>query len=279
MIRLGGPVFADAEGPEEWIAALRPFGYSAASCPIDFDAPPSLICAYRDVAQRNDIVIAEVGAWSNPISADTAVRTKAISDCQRRLDLADRIGALCCVNIAGSCGAGWDHPHPSNDSPETFDLIVESVRQIIDGAKPKRARYTLETMPWIPPDSPDSYLALIKAIDRRQFAVHLDPVNMINCPSRAYHNAGFLQECVRKLGPYIVACHAKDIKLSPQLTVHLDECRPGTGILDYGVYLNELATLPADIPLLLEHLPNAQEYALGAVYIRETATKVGVAIR
>jgi hypothetical protein len=61
--------------------------------------------------------------------------------------------------------------------------------------------------------------------------------------------------------------------------VHLDECRPGTGILDYGVYLNELATLPADIPLLLEHLPNAQEYALGAVYIRETATKVGVAIR
>ena len=72
--------------------------------------------------------------------------------------MADEIGARCCVNIAGSRGAKWDGPHPADLTPETFDLIVQSVREIIDAVKPTRAFYTLETMPWMYPDSADSYL-------------------------------------------------------------------------------------------------------------------------
>ena len=89
------------------------------------------------------------------------------------LEIANRVGAKCCVNIAGSRGDKWDGPHQDNMTEDTFTLIVDTVRTIIDSVKPKRTFYTLEPMPWIHPYDPDSYLRLIKAIDRPEFGVHL----------------------------------------------------------------------------------------------------------
>jgi sugar phosphate isomerase/epimerase len=278
-MRLGGPIFAKVNSPDQWAAAVRELGYSSTYCPLGPSSGDQEIAAYRDAAKRADIVIAEVGAWSNPISLNQADADAAIDKCQKCLALADQIGALCCVNIAGSRGAAWDGPDPANDSVETFDLIVETVRKIIDAVKPKTAKYTLETMPWVPPDSPDSYLALLKAIDRKGFAVHLDPVNMINCPKRAYHTGDFLKECFAKLGPWLVGCHAKDIRFTQHLTIHLDECIPGTGVLDYTVFLREMAKLPGDIPLMLEHLQKPEEYQAAADHIRNVARETGVTFR
>jgi sugar phosphate isomerase/epimerase len=276
-MRLGGPVFGKVGEAGAWVAAHRALGYSAALAP-DLAVYDAGWADFLEAAERADLMIAEVGAWSNTISADESERRKAIGFCCERLALAEKIGARVCVNIAGSRGKRWDGPHPDNLSSETFDLIVETVREIIDAVKPVRAVYALETMPWVLPDSPDSYLALIRAIDRKGFGVHLDPVNMINCPSRAYRTGDFIRECFEKLGPWIRSCHAKDIAFSQHLTLHLDEMRPGLGVLDYGVFLRELAQL-GDVPILLEHLKTAEEYAAGAEYIREVARGVGVSFR
>ncbi|MBC7807915.1 MAG: TIM barrel protein, partial [Akkermansiaceae bacterium] len=100
------------------------------------------------------------------------------------MELAERIGARCCVNIAGSRGDRWDDPHPANLSEKTFDLVVETVRDIIDAVQPRHAFYCLETMPWIYLDSPDNYLRILQAVDRPQFGMHLHPVNMIGSPQR-----------------------------------------------------------------------------------------------
>jgi sugar phosphate isomerase/epimerase len=277
-MRLGGPIKASVSTPEEWVAAVKASGYRAAYCPVQDDAGDADIQAYSRAARDADIVIAEVGAWSNPLSSDEEIRKAAIEKCQRGLALADKIGALCCVNIAGSCGPVWDGPHPDNLTPKTFDLVVESVREIIDGVSPSRAFYTLETMPWMYPDSPESYLDLLRAIDRPQFAVHLDPVNLICSPQRYFGNAALLRDCFETLGPYIKGCHAKDITLSAKLTTHLDEVRPGLGGLDYTVLLQEMERLDPDIPLMLEHLPSAEEYRLAAEYVRGVAAGIGVAI-
>ena len=109
---LGGPVFGDVSTPELWVAALQAQGYSAAYCPLSADADDALVAAYAEAAASAGIVIAEVGAWSNPMSRDCATRRSAITYCQGQLALADRIGARCCVNIAGSCGDIWDRRCP-----------------------------------------------------------------------------------------------------------------------------------------------------------------------
>jgi sugar phosphate isomerase/epimerase len=275
-MRLGAPVFVEELTPARWVAALRQKGYRAAYCPVKENADGETIRAYEQAAQEADIVIAEVGAWSNPISPDDDERHRAITLCQQRLALADEIGARCCVNIAGARGERWDGPHPDNLSQDTFDLIVETTRTIIDAVGPTRTYFTLEAMPWIYPDSPDSYVRLIKAIDRERFAVHLDPVNIVSSPQRYFDTAGLLRECFEKLGRYIKSCHAKDIILSDRLTVHLDETRPGLGGLDYVTFLRELDKLAVDTPLMLEHLSSEKEYDLAAEHVRTVASRIGV---
>ncbi len=276
-MRLGGQVFASWATPEEWAQAVIDVGYRAAYCPLKPGADAATIRAYAAAASDAAIIIAEVGAWSNPLSPDAATRQAALDKCTQSLALADEIGARCCVNIAGSRGEKWDGPHPADLTEETFEMIVAAVRTIIDAVKPTRTFYTIEPMPWMYPDSPDSYLRLLRSIDRPRCAVHLDPVNIINCPQRYFDNAAFLKECFSKLGPHIKSCHAKDIALQPRLTVHLEEVRPGLGGLDYATYLRELARLD-DVPLMIEHLPGETDYALAADYIRLVAKQVGLAL-
>jgi sugar phosphate isomerase/epimerase len=272
-LRLGGPV--KESNPIKWIQMHKALGYRAAYCPAKAFDPDDLVQGYKQLASKADIVIAEVGAWSNPISDDPEERKEALTKCREQLALADRIGARCCVNISGSRGNKWDGPDTRNLTDETFDLIVETTRGIIDDVKPKRTFFALETMPWAHPDSPDSYVRLIKAIDRKHFAVHLDPVNLVNSPRRYFNNAALIRECFEKLGPYIKSCHAKDIILEKKLTTHLNEIQPGLGGLDYETFLTELSKIP-DTPLMLEHLKTPEQYKQAADHIRTIAKKIGL---
>lgn len=275
-MRLGGPVFIEKADPEKWMSKLQEENYRAAVFPLGYDADTYLISDYVKSAQENDIVIAEVGAWSNPISKDNQIRKDALEHCKRQLELAERVGANCCVNIAGSRGDQWDGPSSDNFTSDTFELIVDSIREIIDAVKPTRTFYTLETMPWIYPDNTESYFELIKAIDRKSFAIHFDPVNLITSPRIYYLNGAMIKDFIQKLGPYIKSCHAKDITLSSEFMVHLNEVIPGDGLLDYRVLLTELNQLNPNMPIILEHLSTEAEYQKAAGFIRSIAHELNV---
>jgi sugar phosphate isomerase/epimerase len=273
-MRLGAPLYLQTENPEEWAMAHRKLGYGAAYCPnvTSLDEAQQ----YARAAQQSGLVIAEVGAWCNPLSRDEAEARKNIASIQERLALAEAIGARCCVNIAGSRGQKWDGPDPDDLTEETFDAVVQSVREIIDAVKPTRTFYTLEPMPWMYPDSAESYERLIVAIDRPAFGVHYDPVNLVNSPERYFRNGSHMRDFIRRLGPRIKSVHAKDSLLRPNLTTHLDEVRPGLGKLDYAVLLTELEHLNPDLPLMVEHLDKAEDYDLAVQYIRGVADSVGI---
>jgi len=277
-LRMGGPVFEKYESPEKWVQILKNLGYRAAYCPVGTEASEDEIKAYAKAAEDADITIAEVGTWSNPISPNDDERKQALKKCRDGLVLADKIGAKCCVNVSGSRNPKrWAGPHEKNLTEETFDMIVETTQKLIDDVKPTRTHFTLEAMPWSYPDSPDSYVRLLKAVDRKQFAVHLDPMNFISSPQLYFNNAKLIRDCFAKLGPYIKSCHAKDIILKDDIyTPHLDEIRAGLGALDYTTFLKELSKFP-DVPLMLEHLPDAEQYKLAADHIRSVAEKLGLA--
>ena len=278
-MRLGGPVFEKCPDPAAWVAAVKRLGYRAAYCPLGPEAPDDMAKAYEQAAKAADIIIAEVGAWSNPIDPDAAKAKAAIEKNRSGLALADRIGARCCVNIAGSRNPKtWHGPSPEDLTKPVFDLIVETVRGIIDAVKPTRTFYTLECMQWTPPHTADDYVALLKAIDRKAFAVHFDPTNMMWSPERFFKTGDIIRDFIAKLGPHIRSCHAKDLTLSGKLTVHLDEVRPGLGGLDYKTFLTEVSRLEPDVPLMLEHLPNAEDYNQAAAHIRGVAKELGVTL-
>lgn len=275
-MRFGGPVLSKYNDPIEWVDELKKLGYNAAYCPVDNKQPDDVLKGYVDIAKKNNIIIAEVGAWSNPLSSNEEIRKEAISYCKEQLYLADRVGASCCVNISGSRGEQWDGPHPDNLTSSTFEMIVDVVRNIIDSVKIKKTFYSLELMPWMYPDSTDSYLKLIKAVDREHFAVHLDPVNIISSPQKYYLNGEIIKDCFQRLGSYIKSCHVKDITLSGNLTVHLSEVIIGKGNLDYSVLINEVNKLNPEIPLMLEHLSCEDDYTLATANMKRYIKEYGL---
>ena len=276
-MRLGAPVFVDTDDPETLVQAHRELGYRASYCPELTLDDPDRIRAVREAFARHDVVIAEVGVWNNLMDPDEETRRHNLKAMMEGLALADEVGALCVVNIAGGFNAEhWDGPHPANLSQDAFALAVENARGIIDAVRPKRAKVTYEMMPYMIPDGPDSYLELVQAVDRRAFGVHLDVVNIINSPRRYYGSADLIRECFQKLGPHIVSCHLKDIRLDDRLTVHLDEVLVGKGGFDIAAYLQEVAKLPHEPPVLLEHLRTAEEFLQAGRYVLDVTRKLGI---
>jgi sugar phosphate isomerase/epimerase len=274
---LGGPIFLKSDDPEQLAAEHKRLGYSAAYCPEAKVTDTDRIQAIGRAFAQANVTIAEVGAWKNMLDPDPEKRRANLAYVTDRCALAEAVGARCCVDIAGSYNPTvWYGPNPKNLSREFFDATVENCRHVIDSVKPKRTQFTIEMMGWSIPDSPDSYLELIRAVDRPAFGVHLDVCNGINSPKRFYENSAYIGECFSKLGRYIRSCHAKDLQWVIELNVHFLEVIPGRGQIDYGRYLSELSKLPVSTPLMLEHLKTAEEYAEGARYIRNVAAKNGL---
>ncbi len=277
---LGGTVTGPHSGPEEWEKLLVRSRFRAVTAPFNMYTPRKETDAYRAACERHGVVIAEIGVWKNLFDPDPAAAAEALAYAEGQLALADELGIACCVNIAGTASAaGWDAADPSNYSDETYERIISTVRGILDRVSPSRAFYCLEPMPWMIPDGPDVYLQLIRDVDRPQFAAHMDFVNMINSPRRYLAAGKFIGECIRKLAPMIKSTHIKDSRMHPTaLTTILEECSPGEGSLDFTEILSILdRELPADAPVLLEHMTTFEEYSRAYDYLADAAEKNGIA--
>jgi len=277
-MRLGGPVFVKTDDPDELARAHRALGYRAAYTPAGLKAGDSdRIAAVREAFSKHDVVIAETGVWNNLMDPDEEARRANLTAVTEGLALADEVGALCCVNVAGGFNPNfWAGPHRDNFSQAAFDLAVENARKIIDGVKPKTAKFTYEMMPHMIPDSADRYLALIEAIGRPAFGVHLDAVNAINSPYRYYDTTRVIEECFEKLGQHVVSCHLKDITAEDDISVRMKEVRAGCGGFDLATYVASIAKLPQDPPVLLEHLATPKEYDQARRHVLDVAQRVGV---
>ena len=267
---LGGSITGSYTNVPEWEKLLVRSRFRAITAPFSCRTPKEEISGYCEAVRRNGVKIAEIGVWKNLMDPDGQAAAEAMDYAKGQLALADELDIPCCVNIAGTAGtAGWDSADRSNYTAETYDRILRQTREILDEVRPKRAFYCIEPMPWMVPDGPDEYLQLIRDVDRKQFAAHMDFVNMINSPRRALAAEEFIEECFRKLGPYIKSTHIKDSRLDPmRLTTVIEECSPGEGCLDYGRVVRILEKyLPADAPVLLEHMQTEEEYRKAFDYV------------
>jgi sugar phosphate isomerase/epimerase len=278
VIRLGGhglPV--GTEDPVAFAKAHTAFGYGAAYLPQSLTvADADLLRRWEAAFAAEDVMLAEIGVWRNLVTPDEPVRKANLAYAAEKLAVADAVGAKCAVSYIGSFAPNTDYaPARENMGQAAFDACVETVRYLLDLVKPKRAKFALEMMQYSLPDSPDSYVELITAIDRPMFGAHFDPVNLIMTPRVYWNNGTLIRECFDKLGAYVVSCHAKDITLHHRAALHLDEVQIGEGVLDYGTYLRELDRMPRDVPLMLEHL-DGPAYAVARDRIFAFGDKAGV---
>lgn len=275
-MRLGISTDLGIRDAKLWAQTMRGLGCRAVVFPLDADAPETEIDAFVRAAEEEDLVIAEVGAWSNPMSPNPQEREKAAEKCRKQLRLADRIGARCCVNILGSMGGVWDGPHPDNLTEDTWKKAVECVRGIIDDVRPVRTYYALEAMPWMYPTGPEEYVRLLQEVDRERFAVHLDLCNWMTSLERFVHDVSFLEHVLSLLGPGIRSCHLKDTRMESTYSLCLRETAPGQGNLHLTEILAILHRQNPDMPVILEHLPDHAAYMDRLAYVRSLCEKGGI---
>ncbi|MCQ2588381.1 MAG: sugar phosphate isomerase/epimerase [Treponema sp.] len=255
--------------PEEWAQKHLSLGLKAVNFPVNYTAGEEVYMAYKNAADKAGLVIAEVGVWKNTLAADKTERQKWIDYAVEQLKMADKIGALCCVNVAGTPhGPRWDGGYRENFSEKTWGETVEMVQEIIDRANPKTTKYSIESMPWMVPSNPDEYLKLIHDVNRSGFSAHLDIVNMITSPEKYFFNDKFLKECFEKLDGQILSCHLKDIRLKEEYTFQLEECACGKGNLDLRLFIDLATKQNPQMPMIIEHLNTDEEYLESVNYVQ-----------
>jgi len=254
---------------QEWAKKHHDLGCLAINFPLDYTAGEEVIQAYTQQAKEYGLIIAEVGAWCNPLDKDPIKRAEALHRCKEQLKLADRIGAVCCVNISGSKGDKWDAAHKDNFTRETWAEMIASIQEIIDDVKPQHACYSIEPMPWMYPMGPDEYLQLIKDVNRDKFKVHMDVFNWITTPKRYFFNEEFMEECFVKLGEHIVSCHLKDVHMEEQLTMMFREVACGDGEISLEKYIELADKVSPDMPMIIEHLHSDEAYLESLAYVKK----------
>ncbi|MBR4305614.1 MAG: sugar phosphate isomerase/epimerase [Ruminiclostridium sp.] len=256
------------ESPLQWAVQLKNLGCKSVVFPLNCNDSKDRINAYAEAAKEQGLTIAEVGIWNNMLDPDKEKRKQNIDYNIRQLILADEIGAVCAVNIAGTPhGPRWDGGYRENFSAETFDMTVETIRYILSQAKVKNTFFSIESMPWMIPSGPKEYLNLIERVNHPRFAAHLDLVNMITTPKRYFFNDEFIKECFETLKGHICSCHLKDILLKEEFTFQLRECAVGEGALDIALYLDTADKENPNMPMILEHLSSDEEYIKSIDYI------------
>jgi len=276
-LRVGAPFSFPTTDPAAWAKKARELGNGAVYAPDISLNDRDYISAITAAVKVNGLIFAEVGRWGvNLLDADMNIRKKNLTTVSEGLALADELGACCCVTLSGSFATGWSDPHPKNVSEECFDMTVENARNIIDAVKPKHTKFAFEMMGWTLPDSPDNMLRLLKAVDRDAFGVHVDVCNLINSPDRFWNNTRLINEVFDKLGRWIVAAHAKDLRWLNAANIHFDECVIGEGAVDMATYLKRLVALDKDAPLMIEHMKSTEEYERCRAKIYEVGKKEGI---
>lgn len=286
-MRLGATInsYFDDRDPAAYVAECKKRGYRAAPCPRVSIKDAEKLRSIERAFSAEDVLIGEVQAWVSALDPRPEVRKKHEQIIAEGLAVADELGAVCCVTVAGSLdpqdGDASDMPHPDNFKQQTFDAVVDWVKRILKEVSPRRTKLGLEMSPWTPLDGAEAYMKVLKAVDHPALGVHLDPCNAVLTPRMLYANTDVINHCFDTLGPWIISCHAKDLdhgEVSHLRHVNFAEVIPGRGKLDYRTFLRRAEKVSPDLPVMMEHLPRAEDYVEGAQYIRSIAREIGVSV-
>src|SRR6201996_9672340 len=123
-----------SDDPAVLAKAHRDLGYRGADAPADLSVKDTDRSAgWVGEFARQDVAIAEVGAWKNMLDPDPVKRKDNVTYVTGKLALAEMLGARNCVDIAGSYDPNvWYGENPGNLSQGFIDATVGNCRKLLD---------------------------------------------------------------------------------------------------------------------------------------------------
>ena len=240
--------------------SVRAAGFRGAqiffSRPIEAD--PADVARVKAAMVAADLEVAQANGWYEClVNPDDALRVEAVKGLSALTRIGRWLDAETVYVRPGSLNpnGAW-YPHPGNHTPETFDRLVDSLRQAAAGAQTEGMILAIEGHVLSLLDSARSIYDLLEAVGSPALQFNLDMVNFIGTMRDTLDTTRVINEVFDLLGDRIVAAHVKDCALEDELVLHIKEVLMGTGTMDQGLILKRMAVSCPDIYCLVEHLPD-----------------------
>jgi sugar phosphate isomerase/epimerase len=246
---------------------------------IDFSTPdaitPDKARRVRDAFRDHDLPVCCVSGYTNIVHPDPAERKRRLDLLKAVIRNARRFGSPYVISETGTFATESDWvSHPKNKTEAGWDDCRAVIADLVREAYDHGAVFLLETYVNNVVGSVEETVRMFAEIDHPALGLLMDPTNYFEA-----HNIGDMDRVLRQifdtLSPHVRIAHAKDVKLSgdDKTEKHADidasEAHsfrgvgeielpaPGLGSLDYDVYLRRLSEKHPNVPLIIEHLDEA----------------------
>jgi sugar phosphate isomerase/epimerase len=232
---------------------------------------------YGAAVRELGLTVGELGLPVNLFAPDEGARRDAIDTVRAALRRGEAMRAACVFTLVGSASdEGLLAPHPDNVGEAARERARRNCRAVLDGLALDHTTYALE--PWHGGffHRPGDVASFLDSVER--VALHMDVANM-HAPSAFVESARVVDRAFDLLADRTASVHAKDLRWrSDRLFMHIDEVAPGDGDLAMDRFARRLGTLPADVPVFVEHWETAAEHEAAMADLRTLLDRTDAAV-
>ncbi len=231
----------------------------------------------RDTFRNHDLPICCISGYTNIIHPDLAHRKANMERLKEIIRWARDFGTPYVISETGTFNTESEWmSDPKNKTQEGFDLCAAAIKELSQVAYDHGAQFLLETYVNNVVGSVEETVKMFAAVDHPGLGLLMDPTNYFED-----HNIdnmdGVLNQVFDTLADKVKIAHAKDVARAKDTTekhadigdddalashtfrgvgaIALDA--PGMGVLNYDLYLKRLAQKHPNIPIIVEHLDEA----------------------
>lgn len=247
---------------------------------IDFSTPEAITAdkcrRVRDTLRGYDLPVSCISAYTNIVHPDPAERQRRNDYLKAILRHARDCGSPYVISETGTFNIDSDwSAHPDNKTGKVYEDCVNVIGELARVAHDHGAVFLVETYVNNVIGSVEETLRLFADVDHPGLGLLMDPTNYFEA-----HNIDRMDEVLNQmfdaLGDKIRIAHAKDVKRNQgtdkgEKFADIDASdahqfrgvgeielpAPGLGDLNYDLYLKRLSRLHPNIPIIIEHLDEA----------------------
>ena len=271
-------------GLEEAARRIRSHGFNTVQLDLTFkdldlgpgNLTPQNCQRVRDTFRAHDLPVCCVSGYTNLIHPDLDQRRANIDRLKEVIRNARALGSPYVISETGTYNmqSEW-MSDPKNKSEEGFETCRAVIADLCQTAYDHGAVFLLETYVNNVVGSVEETVRMFAQVDHPALGLLMDPTNYFEA-----HNIDAMDRVLNQvfdtLAPHVRIAHAKDVARSgaDKSVKHADlgdaEARlsyrgvgeivlnaPGTGVLNYDLYLRRLAEKHPNIPVIVEHLDEA----------------------
>jgi sugar phosphate isomerase/epimerase len=268
---------------EETAKRIRSIGFNTVQLDVNFkdmdlatDNINSEKCKkIRDTFRNHNLPISCISGYTNLVHPNPERRKSNLAHLKQLIRYANELGSPYVISESGTfdSDSDWVH-HPKNKTEEGYEECRKVIQELVDFSREHGVTFLVETYVNNVIGSIEETLQLFADVTDPHLGLLMDPTNYFE-----EHNIDQMDKTLNQifnaLSKRIKISHAKDVKRAEaaqgvqMASIDASEAHalrgvgmielpaPGLGSLNYDLYLKRLSKDHPNIPIIIEHLEEA----------------------